>query len=1124
MKKNLRILSAVLLAVMMVLALASCQVNPKPSEQSKPTISYELYGGQNHPNNPKVYIGSQQLYKPTKDGFVFGGWYDNANFEGEPYTRVKDIKADIRFYAKWDAAMFNINYVLVQPGALNNNQNDTGFIPNSGTEILFLDAACPGYRFEGWYTTQDYKANTRVERMTPSAFEDITLYAKWSENKGMTTAPTVIPDHTDDSANYGSDSLRMVDVATTFDLQYYALKNGASGEFVRRQTESGDKVLLWDDVANHPQLAFTNLSDVDFTKYTHLEFWMYSANANGSMFGMVFWGDGKYRVYNVTLSWSGWKKISLDLNQPNSANGLALDGIQDLRLMADGWTFDILAFPNSFVYIDDIYLTNQSSPYQPNTTNFTDAELKEVKDRWRDLLVGNATLNASATSKAVSVGNTGMSYANSMNMASNRTYLWSGLSSLTTETVVCSNYERLNAMAKAWGTVGSNYYHNADLLAKIISGLTFLNEYDANGDGTPGCYGENVTIPDGQPGNWWHWDIGTPMELVDILIIIESELDDAFIEKMLAPLDYCIPKVEKTVANRTWVAYGVMGSALLHKDVDKYVKAVQDTLDVYNYVTTDDGFYADGSFIQHKKLSYIHSYGASFFTTLSFELYVIADTSFDIVMRDGKTFSNIYVEGLFKFFFDSCVPFVYNGTNVYTTSGRGMGVGDIKGQISNLIRIVEYAEPQTENEFYSMMKYFGQVNSSYADLTGNMSFVTLPIYKQYQSKINQIQARSDYYFNQVFAGMDRVMAYTPSYAAVLAMSSTRIYRYEAINNQGGQGWYLGDGALLLYGSDKAQYDSTYFSSIDKQMIPGTTVSSVRRENKIYTVDSNLLNHSSFVGGTSNGTYGVSAMILKYEKADKMGAYVSDLRAQKAYFFFDDEIVCVGSSISASHDGIYNTGEIYTVLGSHFGGDAALKINGKAASYNTTASSGAYSEAVVFENVNYLTVGNYDGYYFPNSNKANVSVRKYANHVQTYINHGEKPVDGSYLYVVLPGANDTQTGAYAANPDVEVLLDSNIITAVREKTLGVTGYVFWYGSYYDGIRVSESCIAMKTENKNGSFTYNVTDPTQLLSSVTVTLDGEWTIEGANATIENGKTVVTVITAGMLGAPITFTASK
>lgn len=1123
MKKHLRLLTFLFVAVLMLCALASC-TPAQPTTTTKKNeiyfITYELNGGENNPNNPEVYIGSQQLFKPTRPGYIFEGWYDNASFEGEAYTRVKNLTSDICFYAKWEVATFNIFYELGNENAVNNNQNDTGFNPGSGKEILLLDAACPGYKFEGWYTTADFQENSRVERMqAPEELADITLYAKWSENKGLTEPLAVIPDHLED--NYGSDALLLKDMETSTGLRWYAGDRTKPIQFY--QKENGEKVLYWTDPPTQQQLALTGLDNIAFSEYTHLEFWMYSGNANGATFGLVFWGNGVYRAHNITLNWSGWKKISIQLTDTDFSNGLALDDIQDMRFMTSGWVFDIANFDNSLIYVDDLYLTNQTSPYQPDTSTFNEAQMTQVKDRWRDLLVGNETLNASATalSKAKSAGSTGIKYANSMNTSANRTYLWSGLS-LTTEVGVNDNYARINAMAKAWGTYGSDYYHDEALLAKIIDALTFMNEYDANGDGIPGCYGENVTVSGGRPGNWWNWDIGTPMELVDALIIIEDEVDADFIAKMLAPLDHCIPTVKMTVANRTWVAYGVLGSALLQNKTANFVKAVQDVLDVYNYVTSGDGFYEDGSFIQHNKLSYINGYGSSFFSTITFELYVLAGTDFDIAMDGEKTFSNIYVEKLFDLFFDSYVPFVYNGTTIYTTSGRGMSVGNITGQMSNLLRILPYASEETQTNFYGLMKYYGEVNSSYANLTGSMSFVTLPLYEAYKAKINEIEARSDYYYNHVYAGMDRVMTYTPTYAAVLAMSSERIYRYEAINNQGGTGWYLGDGALFLYGEDASQYDSTYVKALDKMMVPGTTVSTTQREALIYSVDSNLLNHSHFVGGVSNGLYGVSAMVLKYAATDKMGAYISDLTAQKAYFFFDNEIVCVGSSISASNETIvslndtrlYNTGEIYTVLESHFG-VTNLKVNGTAAGYDAAGT--------VHENVSYFTIGDYNGYYFPNSNKADVTVRLSGDNVQAFINHGEAPKDESYLYVILPGANDAETGAYAANSDVEVLLDSNIITAVREKTLGITGYVFWYGSYYDGIRASEACIGMKTENADGSYTYSFSDPTQMLSSFTVTLDGEWNIEGAPSTIEGGKTVVTVVCAGEMGATLNFTAT-
>lgn len=67
-------------------------------------LSYELNGG-----TPSYVYQKQAHYNsnlqldanPTRSGYVFGGWYDNADFTGEPYVGIKGIDYDIKFYAKW---------------------------------------------------------------------------------------------------------------------------------------------------------------------------------------------------------------------------------------------------------------------------------------------------------------------------------------------------------------------------------------------------------------------------------------------------------------------------------------------------------------------------------------------------------------------------------------------------------------------------------------------------------------------------------------------------------------------------------------------------------------------------------------------------------------------------------------------------------------------------------------------------------------------------------------------------------------------------------------------------------------------------------------------------------------
>ena len=71
------------------------------------TITYVLYGGENNENNVDQYTYDPEgsvptLEDPTRDGYLFAGWYTNPAYSGMP---VEDLNADenqnVTLYAKW---------------------------------------------------------------------------------------------------------------------------------------------------------------------------------------------------------------------------------------------------------------------------------------------------------------------------------------------------------------------------------------------------------------------------------------------------------------------------------------------------------------------------------------------------------------------------------------------------------------------------------------------------------------------------------------------------------------------------------------------------------------------------------------------------------------------------------------------------------------------------------------------------------------------------------------------------------------------------------------------------------------------------------------------------------------
>lgn len=66
-------------------------------------IAYELDGGTNSENNPSGYNSgvSLELGVPTKEGYMFAGWYTDPEFTNFVTEIKEDVTGDITLYAKW---------------------------------------------------------------------------------------------------------------------------------------------------------------------------------------------------------------------------------------------------------------------------------------------------------------------------------------------------------------------------------------------------------------------------------------------------------------------------------------------------------------------------------------------------------------------------------------------------------------------------------------------------------------------------------------------------------------------------------------------------------------------------------------------------------------------------------------------------------------------------------------------------------------------------------------------------------------------------------------------------------------------------------------------------------------
>ncbi len=153
----------------------------------------------------------------------------------------------------------------------------------------------------------------------------------------------------------------------------------------------------------------------------------------------------------------------------------------------------------------------------------------------------------------------------------------------------------------------------------------------------------------------------------------------------------------------------------------------------------------------------------------------------------------------------------------------------------------------------------------------------------------------------------------------------------------------------------------------------------------------------------------------------------------------------------------------------------------------------------FENPSWIHLQNDAGFYLPEGGKVTMKkVNAETNYLTFWFEHGVSPKNQKYAYVVLPNKTAEQTAEYSKNPDIEILSNTALLQAVREKKLGITQMVFWGNGKCENISVSAPCMVM-AQATEGGMEISVSDPTQKLTELTVTVNQKMALESADSGI-------------------------
>lgn len=532
------------------------------------------------------------------------------------------------------------------------------------------------------------------------------------------------------------------------------------------------------------------------------------------------------------------------------------------------------------------------------------------------------------------------------------------------------------------------------------------------------------------------------------------------------------------------------------------------------YPMNPNGFYDDGSFPYHGGLAYNLGYGQSFVISASELISVTADTVFDI--SKVHSFDNMY-----KWIKTAWLPFIYKNMKMKMVVGREAPYASARHPVAAMLLIADNAPPEIRSELMGYIKPAIEgvekqfYNRAYFPVFRSLSWpYIIESIDGILSEVQNVQGVETTVYNKFYYNMDRVVHMRDGWMFGIAMSSARTAKYESSNTTPVSSlteWYISDGMTYLHNDDK-QYLSQWWQG-DPYFLSGTTVDDSERSTK-QTMSMSEAEwgrpENQWAGGATTGTIGAAA----YDNGNR---FVTGLDALKSYFMFEDYVVCLGTGITAGSGVVGRTGNAYTVVERRQlveEAETAVAEGTPTAGYEDVIVDGEtlaveFDNKEEFENPEYIWVEKNTGYVFMGDNTVSVKREVTNNYsfLKVVAEHGLNANNETYGYTILPLATAEETAAWAANPDIEIIEQSNTMHAVRQKSTGVVMANIFKAATLEGIQFETPCTVIIVPEADGKMIY-LADPTQKRDDISMIFPEKVTVSGETA-VANGKSVTVTV---------------
>ena len=595
-----------------------------------------------------------------------------------------------------------------------------------------------------------------------------------------------------------------------------------------------------------------------------------------------------------------------------------------------------------------------------------------------------------------------------------------------------THLDRLRLFGIAVSKPGSIYCKNKNLQSSILNGLRYWYQQDPKSK------------------NWWHNEIATPQDLGEIILLTQNflptGLQDSLVDRMKRGNPY-----EKTGANKLDEAIHYLYRACITQNALLMDSAVQQAFQPISF-TTEEGLQYDYSYLQHGPQLQISSYGLVF---LSGEYKVASWVSGTSYALSGEK-----KEMLNTYFTQTFLKTIRGRYSDFHVEGRGISRPDILDKKS-------LAGTKKSHSLIDLAKEVNPAEAAMLDSAAlRLTEAEGPGYgisashKQFWKGDYTIHLREKYSFN-------------------VRTVSARTKRTETGNKEDLLGKFLADGSTNIQRSGSEYYNIMPIWEWDK--IPGVT-SRDFKEDQSMTVEWGESGSTNFTGGVSDGVYGSAVYDMDY----------NDVKAKKSYFFFDDEVVCLGAGINSNSAENITTTLNQCWLKSTVKISIDGKINDAKVEENIANPDWIWQDSIGYVFLQPANVHISAGAQTGNWAAINASRSKEeisGNVFKLWINNGVKPTDASYAYIVLPGIDVKGMNTYNTQ-NMKIVENSTSIQAVKNEKLQMIQVVFHKaGTISDnGVLISadKPCVLLLKNIDSKNVSVYVADPSQKISEVNITL--------------------------------------